>query len=99
MLERTKKMTKADIAENVYGQIGGFTKRQAADMVDVVFVLMKKSLTQGDEVKLSGFGKFTVREKKSRIGRNPQTGEPLVITGRRVIAFKPSQILRDAVNR
>ncbi len=92
-------MTKADIAENVYGQIGGFTKRQSAEMVDVVFTLMKNALTAGREVKLSGFGKFTVRQKKSRIGRNPQTGEPLVITGRRVITFKPSQILRNAVNR
>ncbi len=91
-------MTKAEIAENVYRQLEGITKREAAEVVESVFGLVKDTLSQGREVKISGFGKFAVRQKQPRTGRNPQTGRPLLIDARKVITFKPSQVLRDFVN-
>lgn len=91
-------MTKAEIAENVYKQLEGMTKREAAELVDSVFALVKETLSKGLEVKISGFGKFAVRQKSPRTGRNPQTGRPLLIEARKVIAFKPSQVLRDSLN-
>jgi integration host factor subunit alpha len=90
-------MTKADIVEALYEKVG-FSKKEAADLVELVFDTIKQTLSQGQKIKVSGFGNFVVREKRSRIGRNPQTGESIEITARRVLTFRPSQVLRAEVN-
>lgn len=91
-------MTKADIVHAVYTQLGGFSKKEAADLVDLVFETMKETLGRGEKIKISGFGNFVLRDKRERQGRNPQTGEPIVITSRRVLNFKASQLLKLALN-
>ena len=91
-------MTKAEIIDCVYEQVGGFSKKESAEVVEAVFETMKETLSQGARVKISGFGNFVVREKKQRIGRNPQTGEPIPISARRVLTFKPSQVLKNILN-
>jgi len=90
-------MTKADIIEAVYEQIG-FSKKEAAEVVELVFETMKETLTEGEKIKISGFGNFVVRPKRARTGRNPQTGEQITISARRVLTFKPSQVLKDSLN-
>lgn len=90
-------MTKGDIVERVHDKIG-FSKLEASDVVEAVFEIIKDSLERGDKVKISGFGNFVVNEKRPRKGRNPQTGEDIVITGRRVLTFKASQILKRSMN-
>lgn len=90
-------MTKADIIEALYEKVG-FSKKEAADLVEMVFDLIKDTLSRGEKIKISGFGNFVVRDKKPRTGRNPQTGEAIKITQRRVLTFKPSQVLRSEVN-
>lgn len=90
-------MTKADIVEKVYSKIG-FTKKEASKLVEMVFDSLKTTLEQGEKVKISGFGNFLVREKKERIGRNPQTGEQIKISARRVLTFRPSQVLKAVLN-
>jgi integration host factor subunit alpha len=91
-------VTKADIVQAVYTQLGGFSKKEAADLVDQVFDAMKETLGRGEKIKISGFGNFVLRDKRQRQGRNPQTGEPIVITARRVLSFKASQLLKQALN-
>lgn len=91
-------MTKAEIIDQIYEKVGGFSKKESADVVEAVFNVMKEVLAEGDKVKISGFGNFVVREKKQRIGRNPQTGEPIPISARRVLTFKPSQVLKQILN-
>ncbi|MFH1758868.1 MAG: integration host factor subunit alpha [Pseudomonadota bacterium] len=90
-------MTKADIVETIYGKVG-FSRKESAEIVDLVFDLMKETLENGEKIKISGFGNFIIREKRSRKGRNPQTGEEIQISARRVLTFKPSQVLRKALN-
>ena len=90
-------MTKADIIEAVYEQIG-FSKKEAAEVVELVFETMKDTLSGGEKIKISGFGNFVVRGKRARVGRNPQTGKVITISERRVLTFKPSQVLKDALN-
>ena len=90
-------MTKADIVEAVSSKCG-FSKKESSDLVEGVFLLIKGCLESGEDLKISGFGKFEVKQKKRRRGRNPQTGETLEISARRVLSFKPSQILKSAVN-
>ncbi|ABL01344.1 integration host factor subunit alpha [Pelobacter propionicus] len=90
-------MTKADITEKVSNTIG-VPKREAADLVETVLSIMKDTLASGERIKISGFGCFNVKQKTDRRGRNPQTGERLTISARRVLTFKPSSILRDAIN-
>ena len=90
-------MTKADIVEALYEKVG-FSKKEAADLVELVFDQIKDTLAQGKKIKISGFGNFVVRDKRSRIGRNPQTGESIEISARRVLTFRPSQVLRSEVN-
>ncbi len=92
-------MTKADIIERVYEKVGGFSKKEAAEIVEVVFQLMKQTLAANEKIKISGFGNFVVRAKKKRMGRNPQTGQPIVIQERSVLNFKPSQVLKNALNQ
>ena len=91
-------MTKADIVERVYERVGGLSKKEAAEVVDSVFDAMKETLTLGDKLKISGFGNFLVRDKSARVGRNPQTGEQITIAARRVLTFKPSQVLKNMLN-
>jgi integration host factor subunit alpha len=90
-------MTKADIIEAIYQKIG-YSKKEAADLVELVFDTIKDTLAKGEKIKISGFGNFVVRDKKARTGRNPQTGDAIKITERRVLTFKPSQVLRTEVN-
>ena len=90
-------MTKADIVERIYER-ARVSKKDASDVVDLVFEVIKTELEEGQKVKLSGFGNFVVREKKARVGRNPQTGRDIEISARRVLTFKPSQVLKDQLN-
>ena len=90
-------MTKADLVEALYEKVG-FSKKEAADLVELVFDTLKTTLAHGQKIKISGFGNFVVREKRSRVGRNPQTGESIEISARRVLTFRPSQVLRADVN-
>ena len=90
-------MTKADIVEKVYQKIG-FSKKEASELVELVFASLKDVLVKGDKVKISGFGNFVVRGKNERIGRNPQTGEQIKISARRVLTFRPSQVLKAMLN-
>ena len=92
-------MTKADIIERLYDQVGGLSKRDAADFVEVAFDTVKETLVAGDKLKLSGFGNFVLRDKNPRVGRNPQTGAAMTIKARRVLTFRPSAVLRNAINR
>ena len=98
MSRHMARMTKADIIEAVYEKVGGFSKKEAAEIVESVFGQIKDTLERGEKIKISGFGNFIVREKKARIGRNPQTGEEITISARRVLTFKPSQVLKDVLN-
>ena len=90
-------LTKADLVQKVY-QVHNLTKIQAADAVEAFLKISKTSLENGEDLLVSGFGKFNVKEKKSRRGRNPQTGDELILTARKVVTFKPSGILRDRIN-
>lgn len=91
-------MTKADIIENIYDRLNGYPKKDCAELVDLIFDTMKASLARGDKIKISGFGTFVVRRKRERLGRNPQTGEEITIAARKVLTFKPSQVLKNALN-
>jgi len=95
-------LTKADFAERLFNELA-IDKRKAKAMVDLFFEEIKCSLEQGKPVKISGFGKFELRDKASRPGRNPKTGEEIPITARRVVTFRASQklkagIVRDTLN-
>ena len=90
-------MTKADIVENIYEKVG-LSKEESARIVELVLELLKETLVEGERVKISGFGNFVVRQKRSRRGRNPQTGEEIEISARRVLTFKSSPILKKVLN-
>lgn len=90
-------MTKADIVERVYQKLG-FSKKEASELVELVFDSLKNTLQEGEKVKISGFGNFIVRDKKERVGRNPQTGDQIKISARRVLTFRPSQVLKAILN-
>ena len=89
-------LTKADMAENLFDDIG-LNKREAKDVVEMFFEEIRVALERGEQVKLSGFGNFDLREKKQRPGRNPKTGEEIPITARRVVTFRPGQKLKSRV--
>ena len=89
-------MTKADLAEQIYLN-GGFSKKECHGIIEELFELIKSTLETGESFKLTGFGTFTVKEKASRRGRNPQTGEAMEITSRKVLTFKPSPLLREGI--
>lgn len=91
-------MTKADIVEKVADSTS-FTKREAIELVEEVFNIVKTTLENGETIKLSGFGNFTVKQKRDRRGRNPQTGEAITIEARKILTFKPSSILKQALNK
>jgi integration host factor subunit alpha len=90
-------LTKAKLAELLHERVG-VTKKEAGDLVDEVFGLMRDRLTDGEKVKISGFGNFVVRDKSARRGRNPQTNEEIIIARRRVLTFRPSAVLRATLN-
>jgi integration host factor subunit alpha len=90
-------MRKADIANEIYKQVG-ISKNEAADIVELVLNMLKAVLQKGDSVKIAGFGNFVVRSKGARKGRNPRTGEEIGITPRRVVTFRPSQVFKKYVN-
>ena len=90
-------LTKFDIVKSLNDEIG-LNKREAKELVDSFFDTIKKLLSQGKEVKLSGFGNFQLKDKSSRPGRNPRTGENVEITARRVVTFKSGQKLKESVN-
>jgi len=92
-------LTKADLVQQVYKKHEGLTKTQATESVEILLRLAKDTLIGGSDLLLSGFGKFNVKHKKERRGRNPQTGEQLDLEARRVVTFKPSGILRDRINQ
>lgn len=92
-------LTKADLIQQVYKKHEGLTKAQATDSVEAFLRISKDSLISGSDLLLSGFGKFNVKNKSARRGRNPQTGDELTLDARRVVTFKPSGILRDKINK
>ena len=89
-------LTKADMAEHLFEELG-LNKREAKDIVEMFFEEIRAALERGEQVKLSGFGNFDLREKKERPGRNPKTGEEIPITARRVVTFRPGQKLKERV--
>ena len=92
-------MTKAEIVQAIYTRVGGFSKKESADIVDLVFEMMKETLSKGERIKVTNFGNFVLRDKGERPGRNPQTGAPIKISERRVLTFKVSKNLKDALNK
>ncbi|MEC9248811.1 MAG: integration host factor subunit alpha [Pseudomonadota bacterium] len=90
-------LTKAKLAETLFEQLG-LNKREAKDLVEGFFENLRLSLESGEQVKLSGFGNFDLRDKNERPGRNPKTGEEIPISARRVVTFKPGQKLKSRVD-
>ena len=91
-------MTKIDIVDKIYEKVG-FPKSEVAKIVETVFDIIKETLQREDKMLVSGFGNFVIRNKRARRGRNPQTGDHLEITSRRVVTFKPSPVLKASLNR
>lgn len=89
-------LTKAEMAERLFQDVG-LNKREAKEFVDALFETLRKALERGEQVKLSGFGNFELRQKNQRPGRNPKTGEEIPISARRVVTFRPGQKLRARV--
>jgi len=90
-------LTKVDIIESIYEKLG-IPKKDCVRIVESVFEIIKDDLDKGNDVMISGFGKWTVKAKKKRKGRNPQTGKEMVIDARKVVTFRPSQVLKGTVN-
>jgi len=90
-------LTKAHIIESIHSQLG-LPKKNCAEIFETLLDVMKKSLADGDEVLISGFGKFCVKDKKERRGRNPATGSDMMLDQRRVVTFRCSSVLRSRVN-
>ena len=89
-------LTKADIADRLFNEVG-LNKREAKEFVDAYFEVVRAALENGENVKLSGFGNFQLRDKNQRPGRNPKTGEEIPISARRVVTFRPGQKLKARV--
>lgn len=90
-------MTKIEISKAIQ-RLQGVTKTEAMELTETVLELIKDTVASGEEVKIAGFGKFEVKEKNPRRGRNPQTGEEMVLDARRILTFKPSPILKNRIN-
>ena len=90
-------MTKADIIDAVCEEIG-FSKRESAKITETMLDIIKETLENGENVKLSGFGSFNIQHKLARLGRNPQTGESMTISARRILSFRSSNVLRKQLN-
>jgi len=93
-----KTLTRADLSDAVHRGVG-LSRTESADLVKSILDEISDKLVQGESVKLSSFGTFMVRAKKGRIGRNPKTGEEVMITPRRVLIFRPSQLLKEDINK
>jgi integration host factor subunit alpha len=91
-------LTKAKLVEHLHERVG-VSKKEASELVEEVFSIMRNALSSGEKVKISGFGNFLIRDKSARRGRNPQTNEEIIIARRRVLTFKPSQVLRTVLNK
>ena len=92
-----KTLTRADLAEALVDKIG-LPRNESQDMVEIILKEISDSLAKGEPVKLSSFGSFGIRSKGERIGRNPKTGQEVPITPRRVLVFKPSNIMKETIN-
>jgi integration host factor subunit alpha len=84
-------MTKADLAKAIYERHGGISNKEASFLVDIILDFIKQRLLRGERIQITGFGTFMVREKKGRKGRNPQTGEEMIIPARKSVVFRPSK--------
>lgn len=93
-----KTVTRADLTEAVYQEVG-LSRNESAELVELVLEEISQSLVSGEDVKISSFGSFLVRNKGERVGRNPKTGEEVPIGPRRVVVFRPSQVLKERVSR
>lgn len=91
-----KTLTRMDLSEAVFREVG-LSRNESADLVETVLELMSSALVRGEQVKISSFGTFSVRDKNARIGRNPKTGEEVPITPRRVLTFRPSHLTKERV--
>jgi integration host factor subunit alpha len=91
-------MTKADLAEKIYEKLS-CTKDEAFDLVELTLETLKEAIAKEGHVKITGFGNFTVKRKAARRGRNPQTGEEITITPRKILTFKASQVLKAQINQ
>jgi integration host factor subunit alpha len=91
-------VTKADLVDKIHANTG-LTKDEAFAHLETILETIKKTLETAETVKITGFGSFVVNKKKSRKGRNPQTGDPITITARKVLTFKPSPVLKSAINQ
>ncbi|MCU0614087.1 MAG: integration host factor subunit alpha [Desulfobacterales bacterium] len=91
-------LTKVDIIESVRNDLG-FPRKKSADILEMLLEIIKKSMENGEDILISGFGKFCVNEKRARRGRNPATGDDMMLEKRRVITFKCSQVLRKRMNQ
>ena len=89
-------VTRADLCEAVHEEVG-LTRQDCSELVERTLELMAQALEKGEQVKLSGFGVFQVREKRARMGRNPKTGDEVPISPRRVLSFRPSHLMKDRV--
>lgn len=92
-----KTVTRADLGEAVYQEVG-LSRNESADLLESVLEYMSEALVNGESVKVSSFGSFSVRQKGQRIGRNPKTGEEVPILPRKVLVFRPSQVLKSRIN-
>ena len=90
-------LTKARIVGNLFAK-NIFNKTESTEVVETIFEIMKQTLERGEDILISGFGKFSVKEKNERRGRNPQTGEPIILDPRRVVTFKCSGVLRQKID-
>ncbi len=90
-------ITRAHLSEAVYQEVG-LSRNESADLVEAVLELVSEALEKGEAVKISSFGTFSVRQKGQRIGRNPKTGEEVPIYPRKVLVFRPSQVLKSRIN-
>lgn len=97
-MDDTKTITRADLAEAVYAQVG-LSRNESSDLVEQLLDEMMAALVSGDNVKISSFGSFSVREKGERIGRNPKTGVEVPISPRKVLVFRASHVLKDKINK
>lgn len=91
-------VTRATLCDEIMTAIPDISQRDASKMVDNILRAMRDTLSKGEEIKISGFGKFVLHEKSARKGRNPQTGETITISARRVLKFRPSDVLREQLN-
>ena len=91
-------VTRAQLGEAVYQEIG-LSRTESVELIESILKFMSESLERGETLKLSSFGSFSVRKKNKRIGRNPKTGEEVLISPRKVIVFRPSQVLKSRINK